>query len=138
MGLTDIVIRDLRDEDMPAVTEWYVARKWRVPPSPNALPSTAYVAHDSEMLLGVVWLYLTNSGIAMVDWIATNPASGAKGLISISKILKYIESIIDDRVTVLMHFTSNEKLSKFFGRKCGFTGAGKEYISIKTLRGNNG
>lgn len=133
MGLKDITVRDLADEDMVEIVEWFKHRKWRVPPASHALPGTAYVAEQHGKLLSVVWLYLTNSGVGILDWVATNPESGPNGIISIKKVLKHIEGLVEDNLTTFIHFTHNDRLATFFNKKCGYKNDGKVNISIKVL-----
>ncbi len=120
--MKNVTIRLITDDDFPEISEWFSARKWPVPPSGKTLPETGYVALDtaSNRLLSVAWLYITNSDVGIVDWIATAPEAGAKGLISVIDLLGYIEGISAGRCNVFMHFTPNDKLAKFLKRKCGF------------------
>ncbi len=120
--MKNVLIRDITDDDMPEISEWFAARKWTVPPGGKTLPETGYVAVDSvsNRLLSVAWLYITNSDVGIVDWIATAPESGAKGLISVIDLLEFIEGVSVSRCNVFMHFTPNAKLARFLKRKCGF------------------
>ncbi len=107
---------------MLEISEWFAARKWPLPPvgGSKMLPETGYVAVKDGKLMSVAWLYITNSQIGIVDWIATSPAAGTKGLISVIKLISYIEEISVGRTNFFMHFTPNDKLARFLKRKCGF------------------
>jgi len=133
MTAKDTVVRDLTDEDMVEIVEWFKERKWRTPPASHALPGTAFVAERNGKLLSVVWLYVTNSGVGILDWVATNPEAGASGIVSLKKVLKYIETVVGDKMSTFIHFTHNDKLAKFFNKKCGYKNDGKVNISIKVL-----
>lgn len=136
MALKDILVRPLEDEDMVEVSDWFKDKKWRVPPRENALSNTAFVATLKGRLLSVAWLYVTNSGIGILDWVATNPKTNEKGIISLKHIVDYIEEESDDKLNTILHFTHNDKLASYFNKKCGFKGDGKVNVSIKFLKEN--
>jgi hypothetical protein len=129
----DVICRPIEDGDLLEVSEWYTHRKWRVPPNANILPKSAYVAEKEGQLLSIIWLYVTNSGIGIIDWVATNPHSGTLGIRSLKKVLKYAEDIVGNDLNTFIHFTHNDKLSRFFSRKCGFKEDGKVNINIKVF-----
>lgn len=131
--MKDVVCRPIQDDDLLEVSEWYTYRKWRVPPNPNILPKSAYVAEKDGKLLSVIWLYITNSGIGIIDWVATNPRSGTLGIRSLKNLLKYTEELADKDLNTFIHFTHNDKLSKFFSKKCGFKEDGKVNINIRVF-----
>ena len=118
--MKNLTIRKIEDEDMLEISEWYSSRKWPVPPAGKMLPESGYVAVKDGKLLSVAWLYITNSQVGIVDWIGTNPTSGPHGLISVVKLIDYIEEISKGYINVFLHFTPNHKLSRFLKRKCGF------------------
>ena len=122
MALKDIIVRELTDEDMVEVSEWFVARKWPVVPSPHILPKSAYVAELEGKLLSVAWVYCTNSGLALIDWVATNPKSGTKGIISVQKVFKHVDEILaaTGSITACISYTHNDKLAKYMDKKCGY------------------
>lgn len=116
-----VTVRLIKDDDLVEVSEWFAARKWPIPPSGKTLPETGYVAESADgKLLSVAWLYVTNSDVGIVDWIATAPEAGAKGLISVIKLIGFIEAVSAGRCNVFMHFTPNDKLARFLKKKCGF------------------
>jgi hypothetical protein len=129
MNLKDIQIRPIEDDDMVEVSEWFARRKWLTPPARGMLPKTGYVAHRGGKLLSVVWLYITNSQVAIVDWIATNPEAGYSSLVSVKVLLEHVERLSD--ATVFMHFTPNDKFAKFLGKKCGFKTTEKANICVR-------
>lgn len=131
--MKDIICRPVTDEDLVELSEWYTHRKWRIPPNPNVLPESGYVAELDGKLLSVIWLYITNSGVGIVDWVATNPNSGTIGIRSLQKVLKYTENLANTKLNTFIHFTHNDKLSKFFNKKCGFKADGKVNINYKVL-----
>lgn len=139
MRVKDIRVRGLTDDDFVEVSEWFTGRKWPVPPQGKMLPDSGYVAECDGVPLSVAWLYITNSNMGIIDWIATNPKSGAKGIISVKKLINHIEDLSIDAVEVFMHFTPNEKLARFLKRKCGFKiGDRNVNICIKRRAGAHG
>lgn len=133
MKLKNVIVRDLVEDDMVEISEWFVGRKWKVPPANHILPGTAYVAERNGDLICVVWLYITNSGLGILDWVATKPNAGPIGLLSIKKVLNYIEEVTGDKLTAFAHFTHNDKLATFFNKKCGYKNTGKVNMSVKLL-----
>ena len=124
MGIKDIKVRPITDDDMVEISEWFVKRKWSKPPSGGMLPETGYVAEENGKMLSVGWLYVTNSSVGIIDWVATAPDVGILGLISIKPLLRYIEEVTKGAehqgVNNFLYFTSNEKLAKYIKKKCGF------------------
>lgn len=131
MSLKGITIRLVHDDDLVEICEWFSARKWPVPPNGNMLPESGYVAVQNGKLLSVAWLYITNSSVGIIDWIATNPDAGAVGIISVKKLLNYIEDVSRGHVGVFMHFTPNDRLARFLKRKCGFKITEKANICVR-------
>jgi hypothetical protein len=138
MRIKDIKVRDLTDDDMLEVTSWYVDRRWAYPPNPDILPQTAYVAELDGKLLAVIWLYVTNSRLGILDWVATSPKSGHRGIVAVKKIVDYIEELatVDGQGTLntLIHFTHNDKLASYFNKKCGFKDNDKVNTNVKVLK----
>lgn len=124
-------IRLIEDDDFVEITEWFAVRKWPVPPSGKMLPDTGYVAVKDGKLIAVAWFYLTNSQVGIIDWIATSPTAGHHGLVSIIKLIEYIEGLSQGRTNVFMHFTPNDKLARFLKRKCGFKISEKTNVCVR-------
>ena len=126
MGIAkEIVVRRLTDDDMVEVSEWYVKRKWPVAPGGGMLPESGYIAELNGEKLAAGWLYVTNSTIGIIDWLATSPSAGVRGLIGIRRILRHIEDVTQGSEGVpghhtLMTFTPNVKFAKFLKEKCGY------------------
>jgi hypothetical protein len=139
MALRDITVRHLEDDDLVEVSEWFASRKWPYPPQGAMLPKTGFIAELNGKKLSVAWLYVTNSSVGIVDWIATNPNVGVKGLISIKKLIDHIEDISRESVASYLHFTPNEKLARYLKKNCGFKIAEKGInLCIRTAREAHG
>lgn len=116
-----MLVRQLTPDDMMEVSQWFVKRKWPLPPNEGILPNTGYVAQrDDGKLLSVAWLYLTNSKLALIEWTATNPDEPVAGIKSLSNVVDYIKHITKDNVTCLMQLIPNKKLSRHYQKKMGF------------------
>jgi len=119
--LKDLKVRPIEDGDFVSVSEWFVKRSWPVPPAGQMLPESGFVAFTPDgKLHAVAWLYVTNSQLGIIDWIATNPDSdGMLGLVGVKKIIDWIERVADG-INVFLHFTPNDRLAKFLKGKCRF------------------
>jgi len=122
MGLKDITIRELTEDDFLEVSRWFSARKWSHAPAKDILPPLAYVAELDGVLLSVVWVYVTNCGLVLLDWFATNPESGSRGIISVKKLTKYVVGVMEESgtTTACISYTHNDKLAEYLDKKCGF------------------
>lgn len=116
----DFLVRDINDDDLVTVSEWFARRKWPVPPSPAILPKTGYVAERNGEPVAVAWLYITNSSLGLVEWSATDPESGIVGLRGLKKVMDHIKKISEPRVKVLFQFVPNKKLAKYMEKRFGF------------------
>ena len=120
MGLKNTTVRQLTDEDMLEISEWFANRRWSQPPRRHMLPETGYVAEREGKLLSVAWLYITNSSIGIVDWVATSPDAGYRGLASLVNLMDHIELVSKDDTQAWLHFTGNRKLAEYLKKKCRF------------------
>lgn len=120
MALKDITVRQLTDEDLVEVSEWFASRKWTHPPVGATLPETGYVAEIGDKKLSVAWLYITNSAVGIIDWIATNPEAGYKGMASVRALIDHIEEVSRRDTKSYLHFTGNDKLTRYLKKKCRF------------------
>lgn len=119
MSLKNIRIRMIHDDDFAEISEWFVKRKWPVPPAGKMLPESGFVAEQDGTLLSVAWLYVTNSQVGIIDWIATNPEAGPSAIISVKKLLDYIE-LVSEQTNVFMTFVPSDKFAKYLKNKCKF------------------
>jgi len=120
MAIKDIIVRDLEDDDLAEVSEWFTSRNWNVAPQGKVLPDSGYVAVHNGKLLSVAWLYVTNSEVGIIDWIATNPEEPRLGIISVKKLIRHIEMISEGRIRTFLSFIPNDKFAQYLKRKCGF------------------
>ncbi len=97
MKIKDVKFRLLKEADMPEVSSWFVKHKWPISPGPEILPDTAYIAEIDGVPLAVSWIYLTNSTIFWLEWVATNPNYKVKSIISLKKLSKALLELIPQR-----------------------------------------
>lgn len=64
--------------DYALVCSWWKAHNWPVVPLP-ALPTNGFVAiNDDGERLCAGWLYLTDSALSALEWMVSDPNSGAE------------------------------------------------------------
>lgn len=126
-----IKVRPLEDDDMVEVVGWFQDKNWKIPPTDRVLPELGYVAEEKKKPLAVAWLYVTNSGVAIVDWLATHPRAGSRGIFAVKKLIEHIEESSQGKVTALVHYTSNDKLAGFLKGRCGFEITSKAHVCVR-------
>lgn len=129
MAVKDIIVRPIEDDDYLEIGEWMKARKWPMPPSKGALPPTGYIAEENGEKLATAFLYVTNSSVAILDWITTNPKSGFRGIVGVKKINDHVKKITEPRVQAILHFCGNDKLATYMVKKLGY----KKTDKVQTL-----
>jgi hypothetical protein len=82
------MIRRIEEKDLETINSWYKARRnWQVPPN-DIFPETGYIVEKEGVGYYAMWLYLSNSNIAVIDWVVSNPKVKDRELLS--KLLKYV------------------------------------------------
>jgi hypothetical protein len=70
-----LTVRALTENDYDLLSEWWTAWKWETPPRAflplNGLGGAMVQSDGVDVCAG--FLYLTNSSMACVDWIVSNP-----------------------------------------------------------------
>ena len=128
-----IKVRLLTDDDMVEVSGWFKDRHWKIQPTSRTLPESGYLALDDDKPVAVVWLYLTNSGIGILDWMQSKPNSGERGVFAVKKLMDYVEDISRGSIHSLIHHTPNDKLANYLKKSCGFRLAGKENMCVRPV-----
>lgn len=122
--------RKFTGEDYPIVSEWYVAHGWPSAPHVGMLSSTGLIVEDETGPLAVGFIYLTNSAIGFLEWIATRPKMGAKAL----KALKFLFDEIKERCREMgirvLHSFSDDKTLKIFTKLGGFHATEKATLMV--------
>ena len=119
-----MLARKIEESDMAEVTSWFTDRKWAFAPTGGTLPEdTGFVTFNNHELIACCWLYLTNSNIVLMEWIATNPKVKNIGtrLKGIKVLVDHVKNVmVKQNKTTLISFTSNERLAKYFKKRLGF------------------
>lgn len=63
-------IRKVKSKDFPIIVKWYKGHKQTVP-DPRALSTTGFIADERV----ACWIYLTNSNMALIEGIISDPES---------------------------------------------------------------
>lgn len=66
-------LRDYRDKDFEELTRWWDFWRWKDRVDPSILSDIGYVIEEDGLNLCAGWLYTTNSLIASMEFIVSNP-----------------------------------------------------------------
>lgn len=127
-----ISVRLIEEEDFVEVSAWFADSHWKTPPMGNNLPESGYIAEEGGRKLAVAWLYVTNSGVALVDWVKTNPEVGGRGVFAVKKLMGHIEAIAENQINSIIYVTPNDRLAGFLKSRCGFK-TRKENVCVRSL-----
>lgn len=73
MNEGDLNIRALTPRDYDDfLADWWLGWKWE-PPRQDFLPDTGFCVYDKDTPICAGFVYITNSKVAWVDWIISNP-----------------------------------------------------------------
>lgn len=112
--------RKYEPKDFDVISPWYVAHGWEAPPDSSILPSTGIVVELDGEPIGAGFLYLTNSPMALLEWLVTKPCLGRQGL----RVLEYLLEVIKVAATGLgvtkMIHLSKPKYARVFEKRLGF------------------
>lgn len=131
----NLLVRKIKDEDMPEVTSWFVDRKWPLPPVDGILPPTGFVAEKDGELYAAAWLYVSNSSLGHLEWMVTRPKSGVAGVRALEKVIEHIKEASNPHVKCIIQFLSNDRLSRIMEKRQAFKNAGKENLLVWTRKG---
>lgn len=125
-----MMTRQIEEKDLPELLTWFQDRKWPTPPVEDAGPKIGFVLEEGEHLFACIWLYMTGTSKAYMDWIGTNPKlSGPIAMESIKKLINDVVNVVmnaEPKVRVLEFITQSDKLAEKF-----------EGLSFKRTRGFN-
>ena len=102
------------------VAKWYTSHGWEMAPVLEMLPDVGFVAVDEAGNKHAVgFLYSTNSNMYLLEWTATNPASGlktrAKALKSIVKRVQQLTKL-EKPLARVIQLTPNESIIRTYER----------------------
>ncbi len=65
--------RPFEETDLPEIAAWFAQMEWPLPPSSDILPKIGCVVESESGKHACGWLYTTDSSLAFLSWIGTNP-----------------------------------------------------------------
>ena len=86
-GAEPVAMRMWSPEDYPMLKSWWEGHGWR--PVPQAmLPPLGVIWRDCA----AGWVYMDNggSGVAMMEWFVTDPASGLRGAKGLTHVVAFL------------------------------------------------
>ena len=113
--------RKYTHDDYEVIEEWFLAHGWPEAPEPRYLPTTGIIVEDDDgESVGVGFLYISNSELGFLDWIATRPGLGRRGI----KVMDFLIATIVDaakgvKVTRVLHM-SKPKYTRVFEKRYNF------------------
>jgi hypothetical protein len=107
--------------DYPLVAPWFVAHGWPVAPALEVLPTMGVlIFSDEDEPLAVGFLYISNSILGFIDWLATNPKLGVSGFKALQFLVEVLCGVAaGSGMKQVMHL-SRFKYVKVFERRLGF------------------
>ena len=102
------------------ISKWFTVHGWETAPVLEMLPDTGFVAVDmSGNKHAVGFLYYTNSNVFLLEWTATNPASGLKTRAKALKlIIKKVQELakLEKPLARVIQMTPNESIIRTYER----------------------
>lgn len=118
-----MIWRKYLPEDYETIAPWFVQHGWKNAPEAGILPPTGIVICDEEKLspLAVGFLYLSNSPLGLLDWIAVRPGiPQTASLRALDLLVKTVQEAAQGAgVLALMHFTKG-KYVRVYEKRYGF------------------
>jgi hypothetical protein len=88
-----MLIREIKEDDLPEIFSWFETRKWPLPVIEGVGPKQGLLAEHEGKPVACLWIYMTGTSVADIDWIGTNPF--AQYEIAKDGIKNLIESVKD-------------------------------------------
>jgi hypothetical protein len=113
--------RKYTDADYDVIAPWFVAHGWQQAPHRTILPPTGFIIEgDDGKILAGAFLYLTNSPLAFLEWLVTNPELEIAGF----TVLKYLIARVKESAKLIgvhkiMHLCK-PSYARVFQKKLGF------------------
>lgn len=127
------LIDDL-DDFHPVAMEWWESHGWPGVPA-NILPKLGIRAIDGDRPLAAAWLYMDNSvGVAMLEWIVTNPELPArKAAVALARLVDFAKQEAKSLgYSVVLTTCRQESLAKLLER-AGFHQTDRDVIHLATV-----
>jgi len=115
----------VKPNDYAELASWFKKHNWPAVPAPGSIPNTGFIVRDDEQGLAACWLYLTNSNIALLEWIVRNPKAPMKrAVVALGKLIRHVKmnfvAKCEPKIGQVWAFTSNERLANTLSKRHGF------------------
>jgi len=91
-------IRRIEDQDYSTLKKWWDAwPEWQAPPK-TFLPDTGFIVEKNDISIVAVYIYMTNSKAALLEWVISNPdyrESDRKDAIEL--LIQAVERVLKDQ-----------------------------------------
>ncbi len=127
-------VRAYESDDYPTVKKWWEAHGMPVLPE-NILPSPGIICELKGEMVGVTWLYLSNSNaVALRAWTTVNPVLSPQDVYQVVCHLNDYSEIEaqENSYSAVLTITGNKGLAKI-NRRTGFTDMEPGIIQLKAI-----
>jgi GNAT superfamily N-acetyltransferase len=114
LGILSLEARAFTEGDYPIIAEWYKARGFPLLPL-HMLPQNGAVVEGAA----AGFLYLTDSPIAWMEWIVTNPEASGRGE-AIKAVVEHLHKVAKDNNCAAIMCTVNSETLISVYKDCGF------------------
>jgi hypothetical protein len=117
-------------EDYPTIATWYVDHGWPSAPSVEMLSTTGIIIEDDDGPMSVGFIYMTNSALGFLEWIATRPGQGSRAIKALKFMFDEIKARCSEMGIKALHSFSDDKTIKIFTNLGGFKATEKATLMI--------
>lgn len=124
-------IKVIEPADLDVYLTWFPQRGWGGAPAKELLSDTGLVVSDNKGPLCIGFLYVTNSRMTLLEWVATNPERHAVSTVkAIKALIDYCKQWISqqDGVRFLIGATDNEGLKTHYEKYMKATASKPCYV----------
>lgn len=110
--------RQITEEDIPLVAEWFADKKWEMPPVEKLLTMYGLIAESAKGVSSACcWLYLTDTAVAYLGWFGANPQlSEQEQSDGVQQLILFVQDAVYHvpNIKLLLYYTQNEALAQKF------------------------
>lgn len=93
-------IQAITDNEIEEIADWFVDQPWTLPPVKDGMSKWGFVIGDEASKIACMYVYLTETGYAYLDWIALNPERDfEEHKKACLELVKNIEEILKSAIT---------------------------------------
>lgn len=119
----DFNIREITEDDLPEILQWFVTRKWPMPAVDGVGPKIGALAEKNGIKYACIYAYLTGTSVVYIEWSSTNPdVPLTQSMQAFDELIKHFQKMCefsDPKVRVLCLTTQSAALASRF-KKHGF------------------